>query len=99
MKLIRRIAVTLAMIAAASGISGCVDSELAEHLAAEREFHQPTHSQPPRLTNWMENHYNHNTYGNRVCYREVVHNHGHTVIREINCQGRVLTETRRYNRH
>lgn len=43
MKLIRRIAITLAAIAAAAGIAGCapaVDAELAAHLEAERDFAQ-----------------------------------------------------------
>lgn len=41
MKQIRRIAIALAMFAAAAGISGCVkpmDPELVAHLAAERDF-------------------------------------------------------------
>jgi hypothetical protein len=41
MKMIRRIAVTLAAIVAAAGIAGCaptMDAELAAHLEAESDF-------------------------------------------------------------
>lgn len=57
MKRIHQLAVTLAMFAAASGIAGCVntvDRELAEHLAAEQDFH--AHQQ------YMEQRYNLENY-------------------------------------
>lgn len=84
----------IAPLIVAFTLAGCV---VPEHTYTTT---QPTHhpNSGPRLTDWMENHHNQNLYGNRVCYREVIHNNGHTVVREINCQGRVLTETVRYNR-
>jgi hypothetical protein len=84
----------LIALTAALTVCGCVTVTDSENVTV--------YTPPPvRLTDWMEQQHYH-TYStvqaNRVCYREVLHNHGYTVIREINCLGRVLSETRRYNR-
>lgn len=52
-----------------------------------------------RLTHWQTQYQNHSwQHPDRVCYREVINNRGFVIVREMNCQGKILKETRRYNR-
>ena len=59
-----------------------------------------THVGAPRLTDWQSDHNRryHNSQP-RVCYREVIHLRGYTVVRELTCRGRILRETTQYNRY
>lgn len=86
---------TLSALALAVTVSGCVTVADSENIVIQTP-------PPVRLTDWMHhhNHYRHD-YRNshRVCYREVINNSGFVIVRELNCYGKILKETRRYNRY
>lgn len=83
----------ISALALAVTVSGCVTVTDSENITV--------HAPPDvRLTDWQSQHYNHSwQHPSRVCYREVINNRGFAVVRELNCQGRILKETRRYDRY
>lgn len=84
---------TISALALAATVSGCVTVSDSENIVIQT---------PPatRLTDWQAQYHGHSwQHPSRVCYREVINNRGFAVVRELNCQGRILKETRRYNRY